>query len=210
MIIAIDGPAASGKGTLARNLANIFDYAHLDTGKLYRCVGLAVLSAGKDPGDAQAALQETKKLDIHNINNIDVKGDRAAIAASKVATFQEVRDELLCFQRNFATNPPGNAKGAVIDGRDIGTVVCSDADFKFFITASTKVRAARRHKELLARGESSIYARVLEDMVARDESDATRSIAPLVPAKDATIIDTSGLDATEVLAAALKTITRSQ
>ena len=206
MIIAIDGPAGSGKGTLARGLADSLNYAHLDTGKLYRCVGLAVLSIGKDPADAEAALQEAKKLDLQDIDNIDIMGDTAARAASKVARFQKVRDELLKLQKKFASSPPGGRQGAVIDGRDIGTVVCADADFKFFITASAEVRAERRHKELLARGEPSIYARVLSDMLARDESDKTRSIAPLRPARDAQVIDTSELDANTVLATALRTI----
>lgn len=206
MIIAIDGPAGSGKGTLARGLADALNYAHLDTGKLYRCVGLAVLSRGKDPEDVDAALQEAKNIDLQNIDNIDIMGDVAAGAASKVARFQKVRDELLKLQKDFANSPPGGCQGAVIDGRDIGTVVCADADFKFFITASAEVRAERRHKELLARGEPSIYARVLDDMLARDESDKTRSIAPLRPASDAKVIDTSELDADTVLATALRTI----
>ena len=206
MIIAIDGPAGSGKGTLARGLADALNYSHLDTGKLYRCVGLAVLSIGKNPADEEAALQQAKKLDLQDINNIDIMGDLAAGAASKIARFQKVRDELLQLQKDFARNPPGDCKGAVIDGRDIGTVVCTDAEFKFFITASAEVRAERRHKELLARDEPSIYARVLDDMLARDESDKTRSIAPLKPASDAKVIDTSELDADTVLAIALRTI----
>lgn len=206
MIIAIDGPAGSGKGTLARGLADALNYAHLDTGKLYRCVGLAVLSSGKDPEDEEAALQEAKTIDLQDIDNINIMGDVAAVAASKVARFQKVRDELLKLQKDFANSPPGGCQGAVIDGRDIGTVVCANADFKFFITASAEVRAERRHKELLARGEPSIYARVLDDMLARDESDKTRSIAPLRPASDARVIDTSELDANTVLATALGTI----
>ena len=171
MIIAIDGPAASGKGTLARRIAARFGYVHLDTGKLYRAVGLAVLRAGGDPSDAAAALAAARRLDLDRLDDPALAGDDAAQAASKVAAIAEVRSALLDAQRKFAHTPPG----AVLDGRDIGTVVCPGADIKLFVTADIEVRAGRRHKELLNRGEDSIYARVLQDLIERDARDSGRN-----------------------------------
>lgn len=202
MIIAIDGPAASGKGTLARRIAARFGYAHLDTGKLYRAVGLAVLRAGADPSDAVAALAAARALDLDRLDDPALAGDDAAQAASKVAAIPEVRSALLDAQRKFSHTPPG----AVLDGRDIGTVVCPAADIKLFVTADLEVRADRRHKELLNRGEDSIYARVLQDLIERDARDSGRSVAPLVPAADAVVLDTSALDAETALAAAVDLI----
>ena len=201
--VAIDGPAASGKGTLARDIASHFGYAHLDTGKLYRGVGLAVLAASGDPADPDAAVAAARALDPQALADPALAGDEAAQAASVVAAIPAVRAALLDFQRTFAGQPPGGAGGAVLDGRDTGTVVCPDADVKFFVTASSEVRAERRHKELLARGEPSIYARVLADIEERDRRDSTRAVAPLRPAPDAILIDTSALDAAAVLDAAL-------
>ena len=208
MIITIDGPAASGKGTLARHIAAHLGYAHLDTGKLYRAVGLAVLTAGGDPADPAAATAAARALDPQALNpgaldDPALAGDGVAQAASIVAAIPQVRTALLDFQRTFAAQPPDGAAGAVLDGRDIGTVVCPDADAKFFVTASAQVRAERRHKELLARGEPSIYARVLADIQERDRRDSTRAVAPLRPAPDAKLIDTSALDAAAVLTTAL-------
>ena len=208
MIITIDGPAASGKGTLARHIAAHVGYAHLDTGKLYRAVGLAVLTAGGDPADPAAATAAARALDPQALNpraldDPALAGDGVARAASIVAAIPEVRTALLDFQRTFAAQPPDGAAGAVLDGRDIGTVVCPAADVKFFVTASAQVRAERRHKELLARGEPSIYARVLADIQERDRRDSTRVVAPLRPAPDAKLIDTSALDAAAVLTTAL-------
>ncbi len=202
MIIAIDGPAASGKGTLARRIAARFGFVHLDTGKLYRAVGLAVLRAGGDPSDAMAALAAARNLKIENLDDPALSGDDAAQAASKVAAIPEVRSVLLDAQRKFAHTPPG----AVLDGRDIGTVVCPEADIKLFVTADIDVRADRRHKELLNRGEDSIYARVRQDLVERDARDSGRSVAPLLPAADAVVLDTSALDPETVLAAAVELI----
>lgn len=203
MIVAVDGPAASGKGTLARRLAAHLGYAHLDTGKLYRAVGHAVLSAGGDPEDAAAATRAAKSLRIEDLGDPALLGDTAAVAASKVAAIPCVRAALLRFQQDFARNPPGGAAGAVLDGRDIGTVVCPGAQAKLFVTAEVAVRAERRHKELIGRGEPSIYAQVLQDLKERDARDSDRAVAPLRPARDAKILDTSALDPDAVFAAAL-------
>lgn len=203
MIIALDGPAASGKGTLAKRLASHFGFAHLDTGKLYRAVGLAVLQAGEDPEDAVAAERAATALAPSDLDNPALSGDDAAVAASKVAAIPAVRAALLAFQRRFAESPPGGAAGAVIDGRDIGTVVCPDAPAKLFVTAGLEIRAERRHKELLGRGETSIYARVLQDLTERDERDSNRAVSPLLAANDAIVLDTSTLGPDAAFAAAL-------
>lgn len=201
-VIAVDGPAASGKGTLARKLAAHFGYDYLDTGKLYRAVGLAVLTAGGDPSDQAAALKAAKSLDPERLDDPALAGDDAASAASKVAAIGSVRAALKDFQLGFAARQPG----AVLDGRDIGTVICPAAPAKLFVTASVEVRAERRHKELLSRGETSIYARVLQDLKERDERDTTRTDAPLRPAEDAQVLDTSALSIEEAFAEALKIV----
>lgn len=207
-IIAIDGPAAAGKGTLARRLADHFGMALLDTGRLYRAVGLKIVRAGGSLEDAKAAAEAARRLCPDDLENPDLKSDEAANAASKVAAIPDVRAALLEFQRDFARNPPpdkaGKARnGAVLDGRDIGTVVCPLAPVKLFITASAEVRAARRLKELQERGGEAIYARVLSDMKERDARDSSRETSPLEPATDACHIDTSDLDADQVFRAAL-------
>ena len=209
MIIAIDGPSASGKGTLAKRLAAHLGYAHLDTGKIYRAVGLKVVRDGGDPGDEETALAAANALDPSELGDPELAGDEAAVAASKVAALPSVRAVLLQFQRDFADRPPAGLPGAVLDGRDIGTVVCPRADVKLYVVASAAVRADRRHKELLERGESSIYARVLQDMKDRDDRDTNRSVAPLKPAEDAFILDTSDLDADQAFAAALAEVERN-
>ena len=209
MIIAIDGPAASGKGTLARRLATHLDYAYLDTGKIYRAVGLGVVRTGGDPEDEAAATAVAEALSPAALEDPELKSDEAAQAASKAAAHTPVRAALLAFQRNFAALPPDVKKGAILDGRDIGTVVCPDAPVKLFVSASVEVRADRRHKELLDRGESSIYQRVLEDLKERDDRDRNRATAPLKPAADATAIDTSEMTPNEALDAALDVITRA-
>lgn len=210
MIIAIDGPAAAGKGTLARRLADHLNLAYLDTGLLYRATGRLVLDAGADPEDAVAAEVAAQSLSPEDLARGDLRTDDAAQAASKVSAVPGVRAALLEFQRAFATNPPGGAKGAVLDGRDIGTVVCPDATAKLFITAETEVRAERRFKELQESNPDVIYARVLEEMRERDARDSSRSVSPLEPAEDATILDTSHLDADLVFAQALEIVERSQ
>ena len=190
MIIAIDGPAAAGKGTLAKRLAAHFDLAFLDTGRLYRAVGYKILQAGGDPRDPQVAVAAARALDPANVETGDLYTETVAETASVVAAFGEVRQELLSFQRNFARNPPGGKIGAVLDGRDIASVVCPDATYKFFVTASPQVRAKRRYKELQENGVESTYAAVLADIEQRDQRDRTRKVSPL-KAADARVIDTS-------------------
>jgi len=194
LIVAIDGPAASGKGTLARRLAEDFDLDYLDTGSLYRAVGMKVVYAGHDPNDVAAAEEAARGIDIEDLANPRLRQERIGQAASIVSAFPEVRQALLEFQRNFAHS----GRGAVLDGRDIGTVVCPDADFKFFITATLYARARRRHKELQGQGIEVIFESVLDDLRERDERDEKRSIAPLRPSEDAFIIDSSALDASLV------------
>ena len=199
MIIAIDGPAAAGKGTLARRLAEAFNLAYLDTGALYRATGVATLRAGGNPALAADAVKAAKALDISQFSPSDLRSEQAGVAASQVAFIPEVRAALLDFQRNFAKNPPpdqtGPKAGAVLDGRDIGTVVCVDAGAKIFVTAAFEARVQRRVTELRDKGESYIEARVRADMEARDARDKDRSVAPLVPAHDAWILDTTALTA---------------
>lgn len=206
IVIAVDGPAASGKGTLARRLATHFGFAYLDTGKLYRAVGLSVVRSGGDAEDEEAAEAAARTLDLAALDDPDLTGDEAAAAASKVGAIQGVRAALLDLQRNFAATPPDGAKGAVLDGRDIGTVICPEATAKLFVTADVEVRADRRHKELLNRGESSIYPRVLEDLKARDARDMNRASAPLRPAEDAEVLDTSALNVEQAFTEALRIV----
>jgi CMP/dCMP kinase len=214
MIIAVDGPAASGKGTLAKRLAEHFGFAHLDTGLLYRAVGFEVLRKGQDPSDAAAATAAAQSLDADTLNDpalrAELRGDAAASAASKVAVIKDVRQTLLNFQRAFAEAPPHGSGGALLDGRDIGTVVCPDALIKLFVTASVDVRAVRRVKELQERGLEAIYADVLRDMKERDARDSGRNVAPLAAADDAYVLDTSVLDADEVFAKAIEFIDRKK
>ncbi|CAO3441653.1 Cytidylate kinase (EC 2.7.4.25) [Azospirillum argentinense] len=204
LVIAIDGPAAAGKGTLSKRVARAYGFAHLDTGALYRAVGVSVLRAGGDPADAEAAARAARALrpDDGILNDPALRNDEAAQAASKVAAVPAVRAALLDFQRTFAATPPGGAPGAVLDGRDVGTVVCPNADAKLFVTASVEVRAERRLKELRERGIPAIPSDVLEDMKARDARDSQRTVAPLLPAADAFVLDTSALDADQAFAAA--------
>ncbi|NQV83233.1 MAG: (d)CMP kinase [Rhodospirillales bacterium] len=214
MLIAIDGPAAAGKGTLARRLADHFGLALLDTGLLYRAVGMNVVRGGGDPNDAAQAIEAARALKPADLTADDLRVDAAADAASRVSAVPEVRAALLDFQRSFAANPPGgghgDVKGAVLDGRDIGTVVCPEASAKLFVTASAEVRAERRYLELRERGLDAIHGRVLADMKERDARDSERAVSPLEPAKDAFLLDTSDLDADQVFAAALNFINENK
>ena len=196
MIIAVDGPAAAGKGTIARALARHFGYHFLDTGSLYRMVGLAVLRQAKDPRDKAAAIASALNLDAQRFSDAELRGEEVGAAASIVAVIPEVRAALLGVQRAFARRPPG----AVLDGRDIGTVVCPDADVKLYITASAYVRALRRQAELRA----ASYDDVLADILARDARDRNRATAPLLAAEDAVVIDTSEMTAEQAVAAAIR------
>ncbi|MEI6985924.1 MAG: (d)CMP kinase [Rhodospirillaceae bacterium] len=202
-IIAIDGPAASGKGTLARRLAELYRFDHLDTGSLYRAVGLTILRSGGNPADCARALAAAKALTPGDpiLSDPSLRGDDAAQAASMVASMPEVRATLLDFQHEFAARPP-LGRGAVLDGRDIGTVVCPQAPVKLFITANVDIRAERRVNELRQAGLEVIVSTVQEDMKARDERDSRRAVAPLTPAVDAFMLDTSALDADQAFAAA--------
>jgi cytidylate kinase len=205
MIIAIDGPAAAGKGTLARRLAAALGYAHLDTGLIYRAVAAKLLAAGR-AGDEAAAVAAAEGLTPADLERPDLRDEAVSQRASVVAVIAPVRAALLGFQRRFAEQPPDGRAGAVLDGRDIGTVVCPNAELKLYVTASPEARARRRHKELLERGERSIYARVLQEVQDRDARDSGRVAAPLRPAEDAIILDTTGMDADAAFEAALQHI----
>jgi cytidylate kinase len=202
MIIAIDGPAASGKGTLGRLIAAHYGLPHLDTGKLYRAVARDTLAAGAGPSDAGAALVAAKALDPAALDDPKLMDGRLGEAASIVASHPEVRAALRAYQRAFA----GQASGAVLDGRDIGTVICPDADVKLFVTASAEVRAARRFRELREAGHDVTEAEVLADIKRRDERDKTRAVSPLRQARDAYLLDTTNLDIDAAFKAAIALI----
>jgi cytidylate kinase len=197
VVIAVDGPAASGKGTLARKLAERLGYAFLDTGALYRAVAMATLEIGGDPSvyeDVKPALQIIKRnLTQELLDNPMLRGRAVAEAASQVAAIPEVRLELLDYQREFAKNPPGNVGGAVLDGRDIGTVVCPEADIKFFVTASAEERAKRRYSEFKDKEKNTSYEQILADLKIRDARDQSRKIAPTIAADDAYVLDNTSL-----------------
>ena len=208
MIIAIDGSAASGKGTLAKRVAAEFGYDYLDTGALYRAVALSLLKAGANSNkiDEKQAVNAASTLNLLLTETAEIRTDDVAALASIVAAIGPVRAELLSLQRAFAAAPP-SGRGAVLDGRDIGTIVLPDADLKFFIDADLDIRAKRRTKELLQTGQSVMFRDVLTNMQERDTRDKSRSAAPLRPADDAIFIDTSTLDADEAVTVALSYIT---
>jgi CMP/dCMP kinase len=199
MIIAIDGPAASGKGTLARNLARHFGLPHLDTGLLYRATARALMEQGRNLADKAAAIAAARGLALTDFDEASLRGREMAEAASIVAAIPEVRAALVELQRAFAHR----LGGAVLDGRDIGTVICPEACTKIFVTASAEARATRRALELSAQGGRADYTAVLEEILRRDARDKNRATAPLLAAKDAIVLDTTTLDAEAAFKAAL-------
>jgi cytidylate kinase len=201
-VIAVDGPAAAGKGTLARRLAAHYRLNFLDTGALYRAVAARVLEAGLDPNDAAEATAMAALVVPGDIARADLRDERVGQAASIVAAHAAVRSALLSYQRSVGRAPPG----AVLDGRDIGTVVFPDADAKLFVTASLAVRVGRRVKQLQEKGNKAIESRVLAEMKERDARDGARGVAPLKPADDALVIDTTDLDPDEVFHRAVRFI----
>ncbi|PCJ97795.1 MAG: cytidylate kinase [Zetaproteobacteria bacterium] len=208
-VIAIDGPAASGKGTLSRRLAEELNFAHMDTGALYRAVAYEVLQAGDDCENEADALAGCKALQgkmehADVLSNDALRNDVIGDAASKVAVIQSVRDALTILQKSFAKMPGQGFSGAILDGRDIGTVICPDAPLKLYVTANVEIRAQRRMKELHSKGLDATYKAVLEDMRARDARDSGRKASPLRPAEDAVIMDSSDLNADQMVEKALK------
>lgn len=193
MIIAVDGPVAAGKGTLARRLAARFGYGYLDTGSIYRAVALRLLRAGADLNDTDTAVAAAGSLSEADLSDPALRDEATGDAASRVAAQPAVRAALLAFQRAFAADPPAGKAGAVLDGRDIGTVVCPRADVKLFVTASAEARAGRRHAELRQRGVEVSYDEVLDDLRRRDARDSERGVSPLRPADDAHLLDTTNL-----------------
>jgi cytidylate kinase len=206
LVIALDGPAASGKGTLAMLIADAYGLAYLDTGSLYRGVAWLMLKAGLDPHDEAAAERIARNFSVDQLKNADIRTREVGAAASVVAAQPGVRQALLEFQRNFAKRPPGGAKGAVLDGRDIGTVVCPDATVKFFVVASPEVRAHRRWLELLPSKPALTEAEVLGDLRERDARDAKRADAPMVRAPEAELLDTTSLTIDAAFTAARRVI----
>lgn len=198
LLIAIDGPAASGKGTLAKRLAAHYGLPHLDTGLLYRAVALALIDAGRSLDDEAAAARAAMALEAERLGDPRLRARAMGEAASRISAVPEVRAGLLAWQRRFAADPAG----AVLDGRDIGTVVCPEARIKLFITAASAERARRRHLELTGRGETATLAAILADIEARDARDAARAAAPLRMAEDAIRLDTTELDADAAFARA--------
>jgi cytidylate kinase len=199
MIVAIDGPSAAGKGTLARRLAQALGFHHLDTGMIYRAVGARLLADGADPAEPERAAAAARALEASDLERDGLRSEPVGRAASIVAANPEVRAALVEFQRRFARSAPG----AILDGRDIGTVICPDAALKLYVTARPEIRARRRFDELQARRESATYAAVFQDLQERDARDQARGTAPAKPAGDAIILDTSDLTSDQVFAHAL-------
>ena len=209
LVIAIDGPAASGKSTLARRLAVHLGFAHLDTGALYRATAFLVLDQAGDPADPVVAARAAGLVHPRLLLDPRLRGEAVSAAASMVAAIPLVRQTLLNLQRNFAAHPPKPAKGAILDGRDIGSVVCPAAEVKLFVTAGAKERARRRVEELRQQGAAAIFVDVLRDLKERDARDTERGAAPLIIAPDATTIDTTKLDANAVFERASSLVARA-
>mmetsp|Transcript_22787 Transcript_22787/g.62992 ORF Transcript_22787/g.62992 Transcript_22787/m.62992 type:complete len:264 (-) Transcript_22787:581-1372(-) len=210
--IAVDGPAASGKGTLSRNLAKELSLAHLDTGLLYRAVGYKTLQAGVQFDDEARIEQLAQSIEASDLASPELRSEATGAAASKVSTLLRVRAAVGKFPKQFAENPPDGAAGAVLDGRDVGTVLLPNANLKLFITASDEVRAQRRLDELKSRGghqdEGVTFEKVLQDMQERDRRDRERAAAPLKAADDAVIIDTSNMSEAQVMKASMAEVKR--
>lgn len=205
MIIAIDGPAASGKGTLARRLAAHFNLRHLDTGLTYRAVAAALLAQGLPLGDEAVAIEIASHLDLGKMDKNALSAHEIGEAASRVAVLGGLREELVRLQKEFAASPPG----AVLDGRDIGTVVCPDATVKLFVTASPDARARRRTDEMLSKGQEADFASVLDDLKRRDLRDSQRTVAPMRQADDAHLLDTTEMDIETAFRAAVDIVSRA-
>jgi len=203
IVIAVDGTAASGKGTLAKRIAQHFGFAHLDSGSLYRLTALAVLEGGGDPRRESDAVKGARSMDLSRAGDPAIRSDVVGQAASQVASIPAVRGALLAFQRGFLEHHPGGSYGAVMDGRDIGTVICPNATAKLFVDARPEVRAHRRWLELKGLGIDRVPQSLLAELRARDAADRGRPISPMRPADDADLLDTSDLDIDAALAAAL-------
>ncbi|MGB0906772.1 MAG: (d)CMP kinase [Maricaulaceae bacterium] len=201
-VIAIDGTFASGKGTLGRRVAAHYGFAYLDTGKLYRAVAQRVLTSGGDPDDAEQAVRAARAISASDLEDPILKSGPVGAAASKVAVHTDVRAALFDFQRDFAAQP----QGAVLDGRDIGTVICPDADVKLYVDADVNIRAERRYKELLGYGEDVTLEGITQQLAERDARDQGRAIAPLKPAVDAHLLDTTNMSIDRAFAAAIAII----
>src|SRR3954453_1400066 len=206
MIIAIDGPAASGKGTLGKRLAQHYGFRHLDTGVIYRAVAKALMDQGFELTDEARAVAAAMALDPETFGDPALKSHEIGEAASVISVLPKVREALVSFQRQFAAEPPG----AVLDGRDIGTVICPNAEVKIFVVADPQVRAARRASELRGRGEKAEDKAILADILARDERDRSRATAPLMQAPDAHLLDTSALDIDGAFRAALDLVEQAR
>ena len=206
LVIAIDGPAASGKGTLARRLAEYFNLPHLDTGLLYRATACALLDEGLPLDDEEAATAAARGLSLTDFDDARLRSREMGEAASVVAALPQVRAELVELQRRFAARE----EGAVLDGRDIGTVICPGARVKIFVTATPETRAQRRALELARRGEEVDYPTILADVKRRDERDSARAVAPLKPAADAVTLDTSDLDIEAAFRAAVAIVEKAR
>jgi CMP/dCMP kinase len=206
MIIAIDGPAASGKGTLSRRLADHFGLRHLDTGLTYRAVAAALLVKGLPLGDEPIAIEIAHNLDLSQMDKTVLSSHEIGEAASRIAVLGGLRQELVELQRRFAETPPG----AVLDGRDIGTVVCPNAAVKLFVTASPEARARRRTDEMISKGVDANFASVLDDLKRRDERDSQRTVAPMKQADDAVLLDTTEMDIETAFQAAVEVVSRAK
>ena len=206
LVIAVDGPAAAGKGTLCRRLAADFGFAYLDTGGLYRAAALRLLRDGQALDDAVAMVAQAGALSLADLDDPALRQEMVGAAASVISAHPALRTALLEYQRSFAAHPPHGAAGAVLDGRDIGTVVCPNAVVKLFVTASPEARAKRRHTELVSGGEDVSLAAVRADLARRDARDSERSASPLAPATDAHLLDTTKMDIEAAVQAARRIV----